>query len=203
MRLIGMMDSPYVRRVAVSLKFLQIPFAHEPVSVFRQFAEFSALNPVVKAPTLITDDDIVLMDSTLIVDFAEQLATPERGLMPADLQQYARGQRLIGLALAACDKTVQLVYEFDRPADKQHQPWIERVRRQMREAYRLLEAELNCEGGWLLGDSITQADISAAITWRFNQFVLHEELAVESHPKLAEFSRRAEALPEFASTPLE
>jgi glutathione S-transferase len=31
MQLIGMLDSPYVRRVAISLKFLDIPFSHQPL----------------------------------------------------------------------------------------------------------------------------------------------------------------------------
>ena len=35
MRLIGMLDSPYVRRVAVSLKLMKLPFELEQLSVFR------------------------------------------------------------------------------------------------------------------------------------------------------------------------
>src|SRR5262245_45165972 len=73
MRLIGMMDSPYVRRVAVSLKCLGLPLVHEPVSVFRHYDRFAAINPVVKAPTLVTDDSVVLMESTLILEHAERL----------------------------------------------------------------------------------------------------------------------------------
>ena len=64
MRLIGMLDSPYVRRVAVSLRFMDLPFSHEAVSVFRHYEQFSAINPVVKAPTLVTDDGVTLMDSS-------------------------------------------------------------------------------------------------------------------------------------------
>ena len=63
MKLIGMLDSPYVRGVAISLKcreipfeHQQIPFEHQPLSVFRNFEEFSQINPLVKAPTLICDD---------------------------------------------------------------------------------------------------------------------------------------------------
>ena len=37
MQLIGMLDSPYVRRVAISLKLLGLPFEHRSISVFRQF----------------------------------------------------------------------------------------------------------------------------------------------------------------------
>ena len=50
MQLIGMMDSPYVRRVAISLHVLGLPFEHRSVSVFRHFDEFAKINPVVKAP---------------------------------------------------------------------------------------------------------------------------------------------------------
>ena len=85
MRLIGMLDSPYVRRVAISLKFMDIPFVHEPVSVFRQFETFETFNPVVKAPTLVTDNGITLMDSTLILDYLERLVPPDRRLTPADI----------------------------------------------------------------------------------------------------------------------
>ncbi len=37
MKLIGMLDSPYVRRVAISAKCLGIDLEHESVSVFRHF----------------------------------------------------------------------------------------------------------------------------------------------------------------------
>ncbi len=58
---------PYVRRVAISLHLLELRFQHEPVSVFRGFEAFHAINPVVKAPTLIADEGTVLMESTLIL----------------------------------------------------------------------------------------------------------------------------------------
>ena len=56
MKLIGMLDSPYVRRVAVSLQLLGVPFEHQSLSVFRTFDQFRQINPVVKAPTLVTGD---------------------------------------------------------------------------------------------------------------------------------------------------
>ena len=74
MQLIGMLDSPYVRRVAVSMKLMGIDFEHQSVSVFRQFDRFREINPVVKAPTLVCDDGTVLMDSTLILDYLEGIA---------------------------------------------------------------------------------------------------------------------------------
>ena len=99
MKLIGMLDSPYVRRAAISAKCLGITLEHQSVSVFRHFEQFQQINPVVKAPTLVLDDGEVLMDSTLIIDYLETLA--QKSLMPAEPGQRLRALRLIGLALAA------------------------------------------------------------------------------------------------------
>ncbi len=202
MRLIGMLDSPYVRRVAVSLRFMDLPFAHEAVSVFRHYDAFSAINPVVKAPTLVTDEGVTLMDSTLILDYAERLAPMDRRLSPVGLSDYARAQRITGLALAGCEKSVQIVYELTlRPAEKHHQPWIDRVRRQLLAAYRLLETEIGSGETWLFGDRPLQADISVAAAWRFTRGALPDIIVAADHPALAIFSKRAEALPEFLAFP--
>ena len=53
MQLIGMLDSPFVRRVAVTMRFLDIDYEHRPLSVLRGFDEFRRVNPLVKVPTLV------------------------------------------------------------------------------------------------------------------------------------------------------
>jgi len=205
MRLVGMMDSPYVRRVAVSLKRMRLPFEHEPLSVFRDFEAFAALNPLVKAPTLICDDGTVLLDSTLILDHAESLAAPELRLTPTDPAARLRSLRLLGLALGACEKTVQIVYETNlRSVERQDPAWLERIWRQARAAFAALEAECRpAPSGWLLADRPLQADLTAAVVWRFAGHVLGTAFPAADHPSLAALSARAEALPEFLSSPLE
>lgn len=204
MRLIGMMDSPYVRRVAISLKFMAVPFTSEPVSVFRDYDTFARTNPVVKAPTLVTDDGMVLMDSSLILDHVMRLSQPNRRLMPTEIGEHACAQRIVGLALAACEKTVQIVYERTlRPAEKQHQPWLDRVRGQLLAAYDLLESELGTSESWLFSSRPLQPDITTAVAWRFTNSVISDIVRPGDYPALTSFSKRAEALPEFASTPLD
>jgi len=90
MKLIGMLDSPYVRRVAISAKCLGIQLEHQSVSVFRHFEQFQQINPVVKAPTLVLDNGDVLIDSTLIIDYLEALAGTGNSLMPTDIDQRVR-----------------------------------------------------------------------------------------------------------------
>lgn len=46
MILIGMFDSPYVRRVAVSMRLLDLPFEHRNWSVGRDFDATRRYNPL-------------------------------------------------------------------------------------------------------------------------------------------------------------
>ncbi len=202
MKLIGMLDSPYVRRVAISFHLQNLAFDHQPLSVFSTFDTFAAINPVVKAPTLVLDDGPVLMDSSLILDLGERLAAPGLKLMPSELDAYIRSQRIIGLALAACEKTVQIVYERNlRPAEKQHQPWVDRVHGQLVAAYRLLEAEMEQAGPWLFGERPLQADVTSAVAFRFSRGMLPDVIGAEAHPALAALSARAEATEAFSVFP--
>nr|WP_316639688.1 glutathione S-transferase [uncultured Roseateles sp.] len=201
MKLVGMLDSPYVRRVAIALQLLGLRFEHQSVSVFRGFAEFAQLNPVVKAPTLLCDDGEVLMDSTLILQYAEALARP-RTLLPLDLQALQHELRLTGLALAACDKSAQIVYERGlRPAEKVHEPWIERVTGQLLAAYGALEQELGRRPLTATSTTLSQAGVSVAVAWHFTQQMLPEVVPAEGFPRLVAFSAAAEALPEFRAAP--
>jgi glutathione S-transferase len=201
MQLIGMLDSPYVRRTFISLRLLGIPFEHRAVSVFSTFEEFQQINPVVKAPSLVCDDGTVLMDSTLILDFAQTLA-PGRSLLSTDIRQRQQELRVLGLALAACEKAVQIVYERNlRPAEKQHEPWLTRVRGQLLAAFTALESELNNKPLAVSSAAISQAGITTAVVWQFTQSMLPEIVAAASYPTLQLFSARAEQLPEFIAAP--
>jgi glutathione S-transferase len=203
-KVIGMWDSPYVRRVVVSAKLMGLPLEADQVSVFRHFDRFAAVNPVVKAPTLVCDDGAVLMDSTLICDYLDMVAGPARALMPVDHGPRREALRLVGLALAATEKAVQIVYERDnRPPETRHQPWLDRVVRQANTAFGLLEAEAARASPWLQGAKPNAADVALACAWRFGQFYDAAEIPAVSYPALAAYSARAEALPAFASTPLD
>jgi glutathione S-transferase len=201
MKLIGMLDSPYVRRVAISLQLLGLRFEHQSLSVFRTFSEFQRINPVVKAPTFLCDDGEVLMDSTLILEYAEAAARP-RTLMPSGLKALQYDLRLIGLALAACEKSVQIFYERGlRPPEKLHQPWVDRVTGQLLAAYGALEQELARQPLEATRSSIRQSGVSVAVAWHFTQQMLPEVVPAADFPRLVAFSAAAEALPEFLAAP--
>ena len=202
MILVGMLDSPYVRRCAITLKLMGIPFEHQPVSVFRHFDRFQKINPVVKAPSLVCDDGTVLMDSTLIVDYLETCVEPGRALMPAGSPARREALRLIGLAMAACEKCVSIVYEKEQRAVVDPK-WMARVTGQANAAFGELEKAAAAAKPWLQGERLNAADVAVACAWRFGQYYNAVEVPAAKYPALVAYSKRAEALPEFASTPLD
>ena len=202
MILVGMLDSPYVRRCAISMKLMQIPFEHQPVSVFRHFERFQEINPVVKAPSFVCDDGTVLMDSTLIIDYLETCVEPGRALMPATGAPRRDALRLIGLAMAACEKCVSIVYEKEQRAVVDAK-WMGRVTSQANIAFGELEKAAASANTWLQGERFNAADVAVACAWRFGQYYNAAEVPASRYPALVAYSKRAEALPEFSSTPLD
>lgn len=201
MRLIGMLDSPYVRRTAISLRHLAIDFEHEALSVFSTFEAFRAINPVVKAPTLVCDDGQLLMDSSLILQYAEAYLSEGRQLWPDREEDYRADMRAVGLALAACDKSVQLVYERNlRPKEAQYVPWMSRVQAQITAALEGLEIEVKQRSEAFVQPN-RQAVITSAVVWQFVQSMLAEQVPAESFPALAALSARMEDTHEFRDFP--
>ena len=201
MRLIGMLDSPYVRRTAISMAFLGVPFRHEAVSVFAGFDQFRNINPVVKAPTLVCDDGDVLMDSSLILQFIEATRSGGKSLWSCDPVILQHEMRVVGLALAACEKSVQTVYERNlRPPSAQHEPWMDRVRGQLLAAYAGLERELQDRPGLFLHPGC-QASITAAVVWQFTQSMLAAIVPADAYPALVALSRKMENTPQFLQYP--
>lgn len=200
MKLIGMLDSPYVRRVAISLELYGIDYEHEPLSVFSTYEKFAKINPVVKAPTLVLDDSTVLLDSSLILDYFEALVPIEKKLLPQQPAARAQDLQLIGLALAACEKNVQIVYEHNlRPAQKLHEPWLDRITGQLLAAYSILEKRLAQPAI----EPLTQGALTVAVAWSFSQFTLPSLVKADAFPNLRQHAARLEQHPAFKKYPIE
>jgi glutathione S-transferase len=198
MKLVGMLDSPYVRRVAISLDLYGVAFEHQSLSVFRTFDEFAQINPVVKAPTLVLDDGTVLMDSSLILDYLEALAPADKKLLPQAPAERAHDLQVLGLALAACEKSVQIVYEHNlRPAEKLHAPWLDRISGQLLAAYGLLDKLVAGN------DTLNQASLSTAVAWSFSQYTVASVVKAEAFPNLQRLAERLEQHPAFKKYPIE
>jgi glutathione S-transferase len=202
MQLIGMLDSPYVRRVAIALIIAKTPFIHRPISLFRHIDQFSKFNPLLKAPTLLTDDGVALMDSSLILDYLAGVDPGIAALTPSKATQRLEALRATGLALTVMEKAVQRHYErILRPAEKQHEPWVDRVMGQLSAGLSAMDAELP-GSGWISGE-LGLADITVACAFGFTHALLADVVETSRYPNLGAFCARAEALPPFRAAPPE
>jgi glutathione S-transferase len=205
MLLIGMFDSPFVRRVAVSLKLLDLPFEHANWSVGRDFDRIREFNPLGRVPTLVLRDGERLFESAAILDYLDELVGPERALLPASGPERRRALNLMAMATGAADKGVLQAYEVVfRPESKRHQPWLDRLRLQMNASLAAIDRYLGERGvaQWLVGRRMTQADITAVCAFTFLNDTLRVAADEAMFRSLATLAARCEALPAFQETRL-
>lgn len=200
MLLVGMLDSPYVRRAAVTGSSLGLAFEHRSVSVFRHMEAFRAINPLIKAPTLLADDGVVITDSSLIIQHMEDLAG--RSLRPAAPRARSRDLSLTGIGIVAADKAVAVEYERKRPEARRHEPWWERITAQLHSALDLLD-EAARRGELGSPPELRPADIAAAIAWGFCRFVIPDVAPAERWPALAAQARACEERDIFRLWPID
>ena len=142
MILVGQYNSPYARRVAISLMVLGIPYEHDTRSVFGDFDSMRKTNPLGRIPSLILDDGEVLIDSAAILDWIDETVGPERALLPPGGAARREALRRIALANGAVDKIGGGVnYErLIRPSRYRWPEWIARCTTQGQGALAALDA---------------------------------------------------------------
>lgn len=196
MILVGQYDSPFVRRVAISLRVLGFAYAHDTRSVFADFDAMRKVNPLARIPSLRLDDGGVLIDSAAILDWLDQRVGAGRALVPPEGMDRRRALQMIALATGAIDKVGAVTYErLIRPAALRWPEWMARCRTQAEGAIAAL-----AEAAWPDSGGIGQAEITTACMVRYVRMVDAALLAVGKYPALDALSERCEARDEFRAT---
>lgn len=201
--LLGLYDSPYVRRVAIAMAHYGIAFEHESLSVFRNMEEMRRTNPLLRVPMLTTPDGMKLHESAFILDYLDELGRTSG--RPALIPAAGLGRRQVwqatALAQVAVDKAVAIHYEHRRPPALRWPEWEGRLRGQLTAALQLLEDALR--GDWLVGDGLTHADVMAAVTVSFIKYTEPNEWPVGRFPRLEALAARLEQTPAFLAVPID
>jgi glutathione S-transferase len=201
--LIGMFDSPYVRRVAVSMMLLDIAFERRNWSVGKDFERIRQYSPLGRVPALVLDDGEVLSESAMILDYLDDRVGRARALLPASGQPRRDALKLMALTTGAADKGRDQIYErVFRPREKQHEDWVTRLKVQMHGA--LGEVERYCAGRaedqWLVGDAMGQADITATCAFTFLNEALVDAGIAKRYTRLSKVAERCEMQAPFKRT---
>jgi glutathione S-transferase len=198
--LFGRHASPFVRRVAVTLRLYGIGYRHEPLMPFGpDKAKLAEFNPIARVPALRLADGEMLIDSAVILDYLDSLAGPERALTPAGGAARRRVLTLLAVAHGANEKLVAGLYERHfRPREAWHRPWLDSCDKQVRDGFAWLDDRL--VGPWFLGETMTQADITVAVFWLFARGKRPNFVVSLGCDKLEELAERLQASPAFQAT---
>lgn len=197
--LYGRHASPFVRRVAVTLRLYGIAYRHVPLMPFGpDKAELAAFNPIARVPALQLRDGEMLIDSAVILDHLDQLAGP-RSLTPATGAARRRVLTLLAVALGANEKLVAGLYERHfRNREVWHKPWLDACDKQVRDGFQWLDAQF--AGPWFTGAEMTQADVTVAVFFLFGRARRPRFFAGLGCSKLEALADRLQATAEFQAT---
>ncbi len=200
MVLIGHLLSPFVRRVQVTLNLLGLECERKPYGTATHVDEIGAVNPLRRIPALVLDDGETLIDSAAILDYLDELAGPNKALVPASGKERRKVLKLAALAAGATEKAVIVFYEKTRrPDDKIWEEWVEKCSEQILGGLDAIEAAAPADG-WLIGDKMTQADITSAVVVDFVNIVLPDLIGEDDYPRLDNLVARLNECEEFSST---
>jgi glutathione S-transferase len=197
MILIGQYDSPFVRRVGIALTLYDLPFDHKPWSVFADADKIRPYNPLIRVPTLVLDDDTVLIESHNILDYLDSLVPTGLAMFPTDEPARQQALKLAALATGMADKAVSLFYET-RLHKKTSDVWVDRCRAQISGVLAILEADRAPRASdYWFGGLIGHADIAVVTALRFASEAHPGLVSPAQYPALTAYAGRLEALPVF------
>ena len=180
MMLIGQYDSPFTRRVGITMRCYGMDFDHNTWSIFGNADELSKINPLIRVPTLVLDSGEMLIETAAIIDYLDSQVPEGKRLSPQTQPARFLDQRIVSMASGISDMAVRLFYEVQLH-DKPSQDYVNRITRQLTGALQWLEKERALHKGetWF-GGAMSQADI--AVTCALKHLS-------QSHPAVGDLAR--------------
>jgi len=195
MILVGQYDSPYTRRVAISLRVLGMAYEHDTRSVFGDFDSMRKTNPLGRIPSLILDSGEVLIESGAILDYLDEMVAPQRALMPRSGDARRAALQRMALATGTLEKLGAVNYEtMIRPSRYRWPEWIERCKIQGFGGLTALEAL-----DWPAAP-IDQAQITTACVFDYLKVTAPQFVPEGRYPRLDALTNRLRQRPEFRAT---
>ena len=196
MILVGQFDSPFVRRVAVTLNHYHMHFTRNALSVFRDVKDMQKINPLVRVPALILESSETLVDSNAIIDCLDEMAGPARALTPAHGPERRKVLQTVVLATGTAEKVVALFFERLFHNDKAiSRDFEKRMVSQIAAALDKLES--NCGTPWFVDSHMSQADVTIGCMLGHMKMRVPEAFPANKYPKLHALSLHCETREEF------
>jgi len=153
--------SPFGRKVLITAIEKGLDGKMEVLPARTPEAELYKKNPLDKLPVLVTDDGEVLIESSLICEYLDEVGTGPK-LLPSDAKGRRRIIQAQAVSQGVLDAVVLLRMEDRRKPEERSKEWIERQQKKVDRGVPALEALLGT-----LPASLTLAHITFACTLWF------------------------------------
>tara|TARA_Y100001968_G_scaffold277768_1_gene272746 strand:- start:111 stop:728 length:618 start_codon:yes stop_codon:yes gene_type:complete len=161
MILIGRNVSPFVRRVASLMRLLEIDFEQRFLATAVSIDDIAKFNPLGRVPSLVLDNDEILIDSSAIIDHLLEAKDQEGNFLSKKGSARRLVLRSVAIAHGVMEKGVASSYEKTRRApEKVSEEWLSYLQRQIIWGLEELERKAEQSNKWLHGDTLTLADIT-------------------------------------------
>jgi glutathione S-transferase len=196
MKLYGSLTSPYVRKARILIREKNLPCEFVMADAWAADSPIPALNPLGKVPVLALDNNEVLFDSPVIVEYLDSLQAP--ALLAASGAARWDMLRWEALADGVLDAVVTRLLESRRPEAQQS---ADNLRRQEEKIARSLEYMARRLGNapWFVADRFTLADLVVAVALEYTDFRYPHDWRGR-HPRLGQWLAGVSARPSFIET---
>src|SRR5580692_1017091 len=188
--------SPFVRKVMVIAHDLglvgRIELLPTTVSPVQANDNLAAENPLMKVPSLVTDDGQVLFDSPVICEYLDSLTSSHK-FFPAPGPSRWTALRQQALGDGVLDALILCRYETTRPEEKRWSGWTDG---QMKKAHQGIAAAEREE----LSGLRTIGHVTIACMLGYLDFRFPDDGWRNRHPKLAAWYKEIVQLPSMQAT---
>ena len=196
MKLYGSLTSPYVRKARILLQEKNIPCEFVVEDPWDPNSLITKLNPLGKVPALQLDNQRVLFDSPVILEYLDSLFGEP--LIPAKGDTRWQVLRWQALADGILDAVVARLWESRRPVEQQSEDMI--ARQEQKVARVLAHAENTIHRHpHLVADKFTMADLALAVALEYIDFRYQHDWRSRA-PRLAFWLEGISRRPSFPET---
>jgi len=158
MKLLYTPNSPYARKVRIVAIEKHIEIEKQEVNLSDPANLAAQYNPLGKVPVLVLDDDEVLYDSRVIVEFLDH-RTPVAHLIPQDTTSKIAVRRWEALADGVCDAAVAAMMEQRKPVEQQSQALIDKQLGKVTASLEVMNKDI-AKKKWCVNETFSLADIA-------------------------------------------
>ena len=158
MKLIIATPSPFARKARVVLREKKFTFEEIIDVPWNKDTITKDLNPLGKIPILLQQDAEPLYDSTVIVQYLENLKKSPR-MFPLDAKDHIQARLIEATSDGVCDAVVLIYLEHSRSKNLQSNAWINRQEKKIYKGIEYLSDNLGNKK-YFLGNNFTIAEVS-------------------------------------------